>query len=625
MAILLGMGVALWGQPRGRMVTLRAREARGTIAAPVEFRALGAFGAAMDRRVRASADGLHWTEWVRSEPDSETSSLIWFETPQRYFQVEGGAGDLSFLAIDPGAAPAPAIAAPQFVTRAQWGCTPEACPVKAAPSYTTVTHLIVHHTAGANTASDWAAVVRSIWVLHVQGNGWNDIGYNYLIDPNGVMYEGRAGGDGVLGAHFSGVNSGTMGVSMMGTYSTIPVTAEARNTLRDMLAWQADKWKIDPRGERLHASSGLVLRTISGHRDANLSPSATSTTECPGNGLYPALPALRAEVGKLVAGACPVTLTAEAVCAGPDGGTVTVGVTAACPLTAAGPASWVQPVLDGSTLTLKVPPNDGGQRSAWFSIGGRLLTLTQAAPGQWPAPCVAARGVVSAAADEGRPAVAGSLVSIYGANLAAAAAAATTPVLPQALGGVTVTIDGRAAPLFFVSPGQINLQLPPQTNIGSARAIVTKNGIAGPEAMFSVTEATPAVFERAPGRALAQNYPGGELNGPEAPVAPGGVVTVYVTGAGAVAGGYPAAGTPAPASTLAPVELPWSATIGGQAAKALFLGLAPGMVGVYQANIGVPTGLPPGDYPLVVTVGGVTSTAAAVTVGGRQSGVAPSV
>ena len=80
--------------------------------------------------------------------------------------------------------------------------------------------MVVHHSAGANEARDWAAVMRSIWVLHVAGNGWNDIGYNFLIDPNGVIYEGRAGGDGVIGAHFSGVNTGTMGVSMVGTFSS---------------------------------------------------------------------------------------------------------------------------------------------------------------------------------------------------------------------------------------------------------------------------------------------------------------------------------------------------------------------------------------------------------------------
>jgi uncharacterized protein (TIGR03437 family) len=592
LVVLIALVGSIGAQPRGRKLIVRPPEARSAVRAPITFRAVGAIGDAMQHRVRASADGIHWTDWVRSEPDSESSSLIWFETPQHFLQVENPASDLTFLFIDPGATPAASVPAPAVIPRAQWGCTPVTCPAKDPPAYTTVTHLIVHHTAGANSASDWAAVVRSIWVLHVQGNGWNDIGYNYLIAPNGLLYEGRAGGDGVLGAHFSSVNGGTMGVALLGTFSTVPVTREAHDTLRDMLAWQAGKWSIDPQTERLHASSGLTLRTISGHRDANL---ASGLTECPGNALYTILPDLRSEVGQIVAGACPATLSAENVCVSAEGGPVSIDVAATCPATAAGPASWVQPLLDGPKLTLNVAPNTGVRRSTQFAVAGRTLTLFQAAPGQWPMPCTAAHGVVSAAADSGRPVVAGSLISIYGGQLATETATASTIPLPTTLGGTTVIVDGRPAPLYFVSPGQINLQLPSQTNIGSARAVVTANGIAGPEAMFAVTEATPAVFTLPDGRAIAQNYPDYSLNSPETPIAPGGTIIVYLTGAGAV-------------------NLPWAATIGGKDAGLLFLGSVPGMVGLYQANLTVPDGLETGSSPLVITVSGVPSTTTAVWV-----------
>ncbi len=600
--ILLWMAGIAWGQPHGSKMTFGAHEARGGVRVTMAFRAVGAFGEAMQHRVRASLDGIHWTDWRRSEPDSEASSLIWFETPQRYLQVEDASSELTFLLIEPGTTP-PAVAggatvAPTVVPRAQWGCTPETCPAKDPPLYTTVTHLIVHHTDGANTATDWAAVVRSIWVLHVQGNGWNDIGYNYLIAPTGVLYEGRAGGDGVLGAHFSAVNGGTMGVSIMGTYSTVPVTQAARESLRDMLAWQAGKWGIDPQAERLHASSGLTLRTISGHRDANL---ASGATECPGNALYSILPALRTDVGKIAVGSCPVTLSAENLCVAAEGGALTVDVAASCAAAATGSAGWVDAAVDGARLLLNVAANSGARRSMPITLGGvggvawRTVTVVQAAPGQWPMACVAGRGVVSAAADSGRPVVAGSLVSIYGTNLAQQTALASTIPLPTSLGGVTVAIDGRAAGLYFVSPGQINLQLPAQTNIGSARAVVTANGIAGAEAMFSVTEAMPAVFVLGEGRALAQNYPDYRLNGPDAPVGAGGVITVYLTGGA--------------------VNAPWSATIGGQDAGPLFLGPAPGMIGVYQANLRVPAGLQKGDYPLVITESGAPSVATTVSVG----------
>jgi uncharacterized protein (TIGR03437 family) len=563
---------------------LQADRRAAVLDAGMEFRAVGVLDGALDARVRASADGAHWTAWQSAEPDSARSGLVYFNTPQRFLEYQRAAtSEGAFLFIDPG--PTPKIAdAPVYITREQWGCTPATCPAKDPPVYTTPTHLIVHHTATANNATDWAAVVRSIWVLHVQGNGWNDIGYNYLVDPNGVLYEGRAGGDGVLGAHFSGVNGGTMGVSMLGTYSTVPASDAALATLRAMLVWQVDKWHIDPLAKQLHASSGLLLDTISGHRDANLSTVASGATECPGNGLYTVLPAIRHAVYDGLAGACPVTLSARNLCAPADGGTLSVGVASACAWDAAGPASWLQPVASAGKLDLAVAPNSGPRRSTTVSVGGRVLSLTQAAAGEAPLPCPAWGGVVSAAEDPaGRPVAPGSIVSIYGANFSAAD------------GKATVTIDGRAAPILFAGPSQINAQLPANTNIGSARAVVSVNGVAGPDAMFSVSEAVPALFVSGAQHAIGWNFDDGRLNAPDAPVRPGGILVIYLTGAGAAA-------------------LPASATIGGRDARILYLGAAPGLPGVSQANLVVPGGLPAGNLPLVLTVAGAPSAPAAVSI-----------
>jgi hypothetical protein len=164
--------------------------------------------------------------------------------------------------------------------------------------YTTVTHLIVHHTAMGVEApsSDWPELVRSIWEFHVLERGWADIGYNYLIDPDGVIYEGRAGGDNVIGAHFSGVNAGTMAVAMLGDFSDATPTAPALNSLEEILAWKCDQCDLDPVGISLHEASQLILRTISGHRDG---PGAT---ECPGDALYSMLPVIRADVENLLNG-----------------------------------------------------------------------------------------------------------------------------------------------------------------------------------------------------------------------------------------------------------------------------------------------------------------------------------
>ncbi len=145
--------------------------------------------------------------------------------------------------------------------------------------------------------SDWPSIVRSVWSFHVFERGWADLGYNYLIDPDGVIYEGRAGGDNVVGAHFSGVNGGTMGVAMLGVFTSATPTPKAQNSLKKIFAWKCDQRGLDPEATSLHAASGLSLKTISGHRDG---PGAT---ECPGDAFYPLLPAIRYEVKKLLSNA----------------------------------------------------------------------------------------------------------------------------------------------------------------------------------------------------------------------------------------------------------------------------------------------------------------------------------
>jgi hypothetical protein len=185
---------------------------------------------------------------------------------------------------------------PTIVTRTEWECPDGAIAAHGSLKYTTVTHLIVHHTAMGVEApsSDWPALVRSIWKFHVLERDWADIGYNYLIDPNGVVYEGRAGGDNVIGAHFSGVNAGTMAVALLGDFTNEAPTSKALNSLKEVLAWKCDQRDLDPEGRSLHEASQFILNTISGHRDG------PKPTECPGEALYLLLPAIRAEVKNLL-------------------------------------------------------------------------------------------------------------------------------------------------------------------------------------------------------------------------------------------------------------------------------------------------------------------------------------
>ncbi len=193
---------------------------------------------------------------------------------------------------------------PGHVDRLGWNCPDGNTPSCSSPAVIPVTHMIVHHSAGSNSLTNWPAVVLSIWNLHTITNGWCDIGYNWLIDPNGVVYEGRGGGNNVRGAHFCGTNSGTMGVCMIGTFTNIAPTAAALASLDSLLAWKACDSGLDPASSAFHNFSGLNLNRISGHRDG-------CSTECPGSSFYPQLPNIRTQVETLIA-QCDITgLTAE--------------------------------------------------------------------------------------------------------------------------------------------------------------------------------------------------------------------------------------------------------------------------------------------------------------------------
>ena len=168
-----------------------------------------------------------------------------------------------------------------------------------------MTHVVVHHTAGANAVPDWPTEVRSIWYLHTFTNGWGDIGYNYLIDPNGVIYEGRAGGSYVIGAHFSCRNTNTAGIALLGTYSNVAPTNAALASLERLLAEICRRNGIDPTAFAYHGPSALNLPTIIGHRDGNSSPVTCSKTECPGDVLYALLPSIRSDVAAIKTEAPP--------------------------------------------------------------------------------------------------------------------------------------------------------------------------------------------------------------------------------------------------------------------------------------------------------------------------------
>jgi hypothetical protein len=186
---------------------------------------------------------------------------------------------------------------PPLLGRETWGAN-EAIR-RAPPRYAaSVQFAIVHHTAGSSSysASQSAAIVRGIEVYHVKGNGWDDIGYNFLVDKYGQVFEGRYGGvdKNVIGAHAEGFNTGSVGVAVLGTYGSAAPTSVARTALADLLAWRLDAAHVDPLSTLTWVSGGnarfasgvpVMLRAVSGHRD-------TGFTSCPGTALYAQLGAI---------------------------------------------------------------------------------------------------------------------------------------------------------------------------------------------------------------------------------------------------------------------------------------------------------------------------------------------
>ena len=194
--------------------------------------------------------------------------------------------------------------APPIVPRSGWNA--DETIRRSTPAFAPAIRLaVVHHTAGANgyTAAQSPSIVRAIELYHVKGNGWNDIGYNFLVDRFGTVFEGRYGGidRNVVGAHAEGFNTGSVGVSVLGEYSSLPASAQARESLAKLLAWRLDLAHVDPASTLSFISGGnarfpaglpVFLRTVSGHRDVGFS-------DCPGTALYNLLNGITGEVATI--------------------------------------------------------------------------------------------------------------------------------------------------------------------------------------------------------------------------------------------------------------------------------------------------------------------------------------
>jgi uncharacterized protein (TIGR03437 family) len=223
---------------------------------------------------------------------------------------------------------------------------------------------------------------------------------------------------------------------------------------------------------------------------------------------------------------------------------------------------------------------------------------------------VAADGLRSAA-DFGAGLAPGSLASLFGAGLADARAVPGQS-LPDTLGGLAVTVDGRPAPLLFASPFQANLQLPYGLAAGPHTvAVASKFGSAAFN--ISLEEAAPGIFLVAPNTGAVLNQDGG-WNSVLNPAPRGSVLQVFAAGLGEVAPPVPA-GVLAPASPLSLASAKVTATLDGQPAPVQFAGLAPGFAGLYQVNIQIPPGLAPSSHAqLIISAAGRASNAVDVAI-----------
>jgi hypothetical protein len=196
---------------------------------------------------------------------------------------------------------------PPIVARRAWARG--MAPPRVAPEYGAVRMAFVHHTENPNgyAPAEVPAMLRAIYAYHRFARGWNDIGYNFVIDRFGRTFEARAGGidEPAVGAQAGGYNLVSTGVAILGSFAETPISRAAREALARLLAWKLSLHglpatgrvtvRVNPAGaafSKFPANAHVSFARISGHRDAD-------STDCPGNVLYGELPAIRARARRL--------------------------------------------------------------------------------------------------------------------------------------------------------------------------------------------------------------------------------------------------------------------------------------------------------------------------------------
>jgi hypothetical protein len=400
-------------------------------------------GVAVDVRVRGARS--HWSHWTRLGPGEggpvSHAEPVWIPgSDVLQVRVRGAVERVRIALVAADRRPLLPLRAlqaapdqPEIISRAGWGADESL--KRAEPRYASSTQMIfVHHTDTPNgyAPEDVPAIIRSIYTYHVRSNGWNDVGYNFLVDAYGRVFEGRAGGidKPVIGAQTGGFNAGSVGIAVIGNGSIAPLTGATRDALTKLIAWRLDIAHVDPLGratlvsagnDRYAAGKSATFRVVSGHRDA-------LSTDCPGALIYPELDAI---AGAAQAIGTPKIVDASAT--PPELGTDESGVLAPIAFRARvlGGTSWALTVLDAHGQPVASNSGSGGD-IAWTWNGARS-DGTVVTPGTKLAYRIDAR---NAAGESARP-------------LLASLGAATVPTIslapPLALAPAVISPDGDGA------------------------------------------------------------------------------------------------------------------------------------------------------------------------------------
>ena len=293
--------------------------------APRRFDLVGVAGEMHALEFRTRRDGGDWSDWVETDNGDPVYAGGADQVQIRSRGVPI-AGRLHYVSLPRPTPAARELASrgrrhdggrrsahePRFVSRARWGANAKrgGCKPKAPPLLGKVKAGVIHHTVNTNTYSRAEApgIVLGICRFHRFGNGWNDIGYNALVDRFGTLYEGRAGGLArpIVGAQAEGVNSQTTGIASIGDNRDKRAPRKERRTIVRYLAWKFDLAGIEAEGRSwLMSAGGETARTPAGRRikvPGVFSHNFTNYTECAGSALISQIPKIRHAVERRLNG-----------------------------------------------------------------------------------------------------------------------------------------------------------------------------------------------------------------------------------------------------------------------------------------------------------------------------------